>query len=136
MMMNRSLFVFDTNVLVSALILPNSTSQQALTKALKNGQIVQSLATLDELKQVIERDKFDKYLTREERLRFFTSLVYEAILVEITVSITECRDPKDNKFLELAISANAQTIISGDEDLLTLHPFRHITILKPSDFLS
>lgn len=51
------------------------------------------------------------------------------------VSITDCRDPKDNKYLELAISANASCIISADKDLLVLHPFRGIPILNAVDFI-
>ncbi|TXD83186.1 putative toxin-antitoxin system toxin component, PIN family [Subsaximicrobium wynnwilliamsii] len=52
------------------------------------------------------------------------------------ISITACRDPKDNKFLELAVAAKASCIITGDDDLLVLHPFRSIPIFNPSDFLS
>jgi len=62
-------------------------------------------------------------------------IVRESLLVDIDVSITTCRDPKDNKFLELAVSSNAQMIISGDEDLLVLHPFQDIRILSPRQFL-
>lgn len=49
--------------------------------------------------------------------------------------ITACRDPKDDKFLELAVSGRATHIISGDTDLLTLNPFRGIAILPPRAFL-
>ena len=134
-MMNESLFVLDTNVLVSTVLLPRSTAQDAFAKALKQGKLVHSLATLDELKQVLERKKFDKYISRDDRIQFLTMLVRESILVEISVNITACRDPKDNKFLELALSADANTIISGDDDLLILHPFRGINIISPRAFL-
>jgi len=134
--MSNLLFVLDTNVLLSSILLPNSTAQAALTKAFQIGKIVHSLATLDELKQVLERKKFDKYISRDERTRFLTMLVRESELVEIDVTITSCRDPKDNKFLELAVSADAKTIISGDDDLLVLHPFRNINILSPRAFLN
>jgi putative PIN family toxin of toxin-antitoxin system len=59
-----------------------------------------------------------------------------AIFIKITESVTDCRDPKDNKFLELAISANASCIITGDNDLLVLHPFRGIPILNAVDFIN
>jgi putative PIN family toxin of toxin-antitoxin system len=59
-----------------------------------------------------------------------------AIFSEISESITACRDLKDNKFLELAIAANASCIITGDKDLLALHPFREISILTANDFLN
>jgi predicted nucleic acid-binding protein len=56
-------------------------------------------------------------------------------VVPITTSVKECRDPKDDKFLELAISGGASYIVSGDADLLTLHPFRGIAVITPQDFL-
>jgi putative PIN family toxin of toxin-antitoxin system len=52
-----------------------------------------------------------------------------------TEIITDCRDPKDNKFLELAVEANASCIVTGDKDLLVLDPFRGIPILTAADFL-
>jgi predicted nucleic acid-binding protein len=57
-------------------------------------------------------------------------------LVEVTVAIRECRDPDDEKFLELAVSGKPSHIVSGDPDLLVLHPFRGIDILAPQAFLS
>ena len=47
-----------------------------------------------------------------------------------------CRDPDDDKFLELAVSGNADYLVSGDDDLLALHPFREIPILRPAEFLA
>jgi len=67
--------------------------------------------------------------------RFLASLAKEATLVEITQEILECRDPKDNKFLDLAVCGRAHCIISGDKDLLELNPFRGIAVLKPDEFL-
>jgi len=64
------------------------------------------------------------------------ALVNQAKFVEITETITECRDPKDNKFLELAVCGGADCLISGDGDLLALHPFRGIRILPPQAFLN
>jgi len=52
----------------------------------------------------------------------------KTFLTEVTVRINACRDIKDNKFLELAVSGNASAIITGDNDLLTLNPFQKITI--------
>ncbi len=56
--------------------------------------------------------------------------------ISVTSVITDCRDPKDNKFLELAIDGNADYIITGDSDLLILHPYRGISIVTTSEFLS
>ena len=134
--MNELRVVFDTNVLISSVLLPNSAAQSAFTKALEIGRLVHSLATLDELKQVLDRKKFDKYISRDERTRFLTMLVRESELIEVVVSISVCRDPKDNKFLELAVSADAKMIISGDDDLLVLHPYNDVEILTPRTFLN
>lgn len=63
------------------------------------------------------------------------ALLVSAVLIEPNEQVSICRDPKDNKFLELAVSGKADFIVSGDEDLLELNPFREIRILKPADFL-
>lgn len=128
-------FVLDTNVIVSALLLRRSVARQAFDRALENGKLLLSLATLDELDQVLRRRGFDRYVLEDERMQFLAALVREAVLIEVTETVTECRDPKDNKFLELAVSGNATCIISGDDDLLALHPFRGIPIFTPRSFL-
>ena len=56
--------------------------------------------------------------------------------VAVTTSITDCRDAKDNKFLELAINGQANCIITGDRDLLVLRPCKDISIFHPIDFLN
>ena len=58
-----------------------------------------------------------------------------AVWFEPTICLTDCRDPKDNKYLELALTAGAETIVSGDDDLLILHPWRGVRILQPADYL-
>jgi predicted nucleic acid-binding protein len=72
----------------------------------------------------------------DERLAFLATLVREAELVVVTAVVTDCRDPKDNKFLELALSGKATHIVSGDEDLLVLHPFRGVLILTLQAFVA
>ena len=56
------------------------------------------------------------------------------IFIEVTTPVTECRDPKDDKFLELAISAKADVLVSSDVHLLEMHPFRGVQILQLTDF--
>ncbi len=129
-------FVFDTNAVVSALLLKHSVSRQAFDQAIASGDLLLSLAVITELNDVLKRDKFDKYITEEERMQFLAVLIKEATLVEVTETITACRDPKDDKFLELAISGQATCIVSGDKDLLVLTPFREIPILTPAEFLA
>lgn len=128
-------FVFDTSAIVSAVLLKQSVVRQAFDKAVDQGKLLVSQATVEEINEVLRRKGFDKYVLEEERIEFVTALVREATLVEVTVTTTECRDPKDNKFLELAVSGKAACIVSGDDDLLSLHPFRGIPILTPRQFL-
>jgi len=63
----------------------------------------------------------------------FTNLVE---IVSITELISACRDSKDDKFLSLAVNGNTDLILTGDNDLLVLHPFRGIDILSPKDYLA
>jgi putative PIN family toxin of toxin-antitoxin system len=128
--------VFDTNVLVSAALLSGSIPRQAFDKALDEGKILISVPTLLELAEVLGRDKLNKYLLEEERASFLVELLKEVELVEVSEQVTDCRDAEDNKFLELAISGKANYIVSGDNDLLVLNPFRGIPILTPREFLN
>jgi putative PIN family toxin of toxin-antitoxin system len=129
-------FVLDTNVVVSAVLLKNSASYKAFVKAYQQGVLLLSWPIVDELSEVLKRTKFDKYVSLEQRMSFLATLVSAATLIEITQTITDCRDPKDNMFLELAITGQAECIISGDKDLLELHPFQGVSILRPDAFLA
>jgi putative PIN family toxin of toxin-antitoxin system len=134
-MKDRKRYVFDTNVIVSALLFKQSTPGQAFHTALDHGSILISWPTLKELVEVLNRKKFDRYLLQEEKECFLDTLVQETILIEITENVSICRDPKDNKFLELAISGDAACIVSGDNDLLDIGYFRGTPIIKPDKFL-
>lgn len=128
--------VFDTNVLISALLSNKSKPAKAFFAALQNGEVFVSADTVSELGEVLSRKKFDKYLTDEERERFLRSLLQNARLVEIRGKVEACRDPKDDKFLELAVNSAADYIVSGDDDLLALNPFRNVRIVTPEVFLN
>lgn len=134
-MSESPLFVFDTNTLISAVLFADSKPAQALQKARLTGFLICSKATFSELTEVLMRPKFDRYVSRENRQRFLITYEKAVLWVDISHSITDCRDPKDNKFLEAAVSANATYLISGDEDLLILHPYGSVRIVNPSDFL-
>jgi putative PIN family toxin of toxin-antitoxin system len=125
--------VFDTNVLISALLLENSKPAQAFRYALANGEVLLSLDLLEELDEVLGRKRLNRYLTTEEREEFLEASIERAVLVEITEKVQECRDPKDD--LELGLNGQAQSIISGDQDLLVLHPFREVVVISPDEFL-
>jgi len=128
-------FVFDTNVVISALLLRRSVSRQAFDRAISIGKLLISHATVAELNQVLSKQKFRKYITREESVEFLNAFVQNSIMVEVTRYISICRDPRDNKFIELAIAGQAKYIVTGDKDLLNLHPFGELAILTPRQFL-
>ncbi len=134
--MKKLTIVLDTNTIVSALCFPQSIVRQAFNRAINEHQIIASSATWEELMEVINRPKFDKYVPSKERLLFLETVKQRVNFKEPTETITDCRDPKDNKFLELAVTANADFIVTGDLDLLILNPFRKITILKSGDFVN
>ena len=134
-MSDKLRYVFDTNVTVSAALFDRSLPGQALHAALSRGQLLISHASLAELAEVLGRTKFDRYLTPEEREEFLIRLVREASVVEITQEIRACRDVKDDKFLEIAVCGEACCVVTGDGDMLALHPFRGIPILSPAQFL-
>jgi uncharacterized protein len=136
MMKKNNRFVLDNNILVSALLIKNSPPFQIIKKIEAQGLILYSEATLLELNRVLSRKKFDKYFTVEEKQEFILKLIEMSELTEIKESITICRDSKDDKFLELAISGNANFIITGDQDLLVLNPFRNIEIITANEFLT
>ena len=134
--MKNNLFVIDTNTLISASLFSNTAPRKALRKVNETGRISASIETYTEFFETFLRAKFDRYISIETRLGILIDFKRLAIFTEISESIGECRDPKDNKFLELAIAADASCIITGDKDLLALHPFRKIPILTAADFLN
>jgi uncharacterized protein len=127
--------VFDTNVLVSALLSPGSKPRLALDRVNREGKVLLSFAVLSELYAVLSRDRFRRYIDENEIRLFLASLTREAEWIEVEREISACRDPKDDKFLSLAISGGASHIVTGDADLLVLDPFQGIEILTPDGFL-
>ncbi len=127
--------VFDTNIVVSALLTKQSVARDALDKGRSLGEILLSLEVIEELYRVLSRPAFDRYIDEEDRIRFLNLLVKEAVLVEIEEHIQECRDPKDDKFLELAVNGKSDLLVTGDQDLQVLNPFREIPIISPRQFL-
>ncbi len=128
--------VIDTNVVVSAVLLQRSAPRKAFDATVEHGRLVISTATAAELDDVLRRPKFDKYVERPRRLEFLAAFIDRAEAIEIVELVAGCRDPKDNKFLELAVNGRASHVISGDADLLALDPFRGISIVTPQQFLA
>lgn len=128
--------VLDTNTLISAFLFSESIPGLMLAIVLAHGRLLTSIETAEELAEVLRRPKFDRYLSRKRREELLASTINVSIMIEVVSSIQASRDPRDDKFLELAIDGNAKTIVTGDNDLLSLHPFNGIDILSPRDFFA
>lgn len=128
-------FVCDTNVIIRAILSRESVHRQVLIKLQREGGLLVSAPLVEELNDVFHREKFNRYVPLEGRLRFLVALLKNAEEVAITEAIAVCRDPKDDKILELAVNGGASCIISSDQDLLSLSPFQNIPIYTPVEFL-
>ena len=126
--------IVDTNVAASAIAFPGSTPDRALVVA-QGALVLASQATLFELIAVVERPKWDGYIDRQLRSRLLSEYMSACEMISVITSIRACRHPKDDKFLELAVDGRADLILTGDKDLLALHPFRGIAILTPAQYL-
>ena len=133
-MIEPSRWVVDTNVLLGRLLAPRGMAAQAVDLALAHGVLLVSEATLEELAEVLARPKFDPYVSHQERQRFIALLGGVARVLPIHHHIRACRDPRDDKFLDVALAGAAQALVTGDRDLLALHPFHGIPILSPAEF--
>jgi putative PIN family toxin of toxin-antitoxin system len=128
--------VIDTNTLISAAIFRHSAPARAVIFAFAWGDVLSSPATRNELREVIRRPKFDRYVPLQTRCDDIEEIIADMLPIVIEERIGICRDPKDNMFLELAVNGHADVIITGDADLISLHPFRGIAILNSTAYLS
>ena len=101
---------------------------------IKNNALIFSKQTISDLSSRITQPKFDKYVSAEDREAYVNNLILSADLVIIDNLIQGCRDRDDDKFLETAVKGDAQFIISGDQDLLTMHRFEGIDIVTVQEF--
>jgi putative PIN family toxin of toxin-antitoxin system len=127
--------VLDTNVYVSRLLLAHSVPGKAVELAWRDGITIMSAMTLAELREVLLRPKFARYL-RPESIEPYLEKVWElALHVESASPIRACRDPRDDKFPEVAVHGEADFLVTGDADLLMLDQFRGMAILTLAAFL-
>jgi putative PIN family toxin of toxin-antitoxin system len=126
--------VVDTGVFISAALKAQTAPNIAVHRAVEHGLLLKSLATEAELMDVIDRPYLARLIAPAARV-YVVALMARSEMVAITKQITECRDPKDDKFLELAVNGGADFIITGDNDLLVLNPFRDIMIVAPATFV-
>jgi len=128
--------VVDTNVFVSGLLRESSIPGQAAARARHNAILLVSDATMRELADVLAQEKFDRYVTVQQRVRFLRLIANVAEFVPIVQPVRECRDPNDDKLLEVALNGRADVIVTGDSDLLAMSPWRGIAILSPVNYLT
>ncbi len=89
-----------------------------------------------EITEVLGRPRFVRAVTAARRARILDVLRGGAVWFALAERVTDCRDAKDNKYLESALAASAGTLVTGDADLLVLHPWRGIRIMRPAEYLA
>ena len=128
--------MLDANTVVSAALKPNGVPRRAVEAARAKGIIALSEIVYGEIAEVLARPKFARVLTDDRHREILELLNAAALWIEPTATVRDCRDSKDNCYLELALAADATAIVSGDRDLLVLHPWRGIQLLRPAEFLN
>ena len=133
--------VLDTSTLVGAALKPGSVPHQALLNAMGRCDVCASVQTWLELERVMQRRRFDRYLARDTRLEFAALLRQSMHFFAVTQADADapqppCRDATDNKFLALVQVCQANVLVSSDDDLLVLNPWRGVPVLRPAEFLS
>lgn len=132
----RPRVVLDTSVIISCFLCPQSVPGQAVERAKTEATLLVSEETVAELLDVLSRPKFAKYIDATDASAIAQAIAGIAEIVPVTATVAVCRDPDDNKFLALALAGRAHVIVTGDDDLLALHPFRGIAIVTPKRFVS
>ena len=127
--------VVDTNVWVSRLLLSGSVAARAVDKALGGFEVMVSESLVDELADVLSREKFDRYVSVQDRVEFLRRVLQIATAAPVLSEVEDCRDPEDNCLLALALDSESDYILTGDRDLLSLNPWRGVMIVSPREFL-
>jgi putative PIN family toxin of toxin-antitoxin system len=128
--------VFDASTLVSATFRRSGVPARAVRHALRSDRVAVSEATMAELLDALDRPRLARFLDPELRVELLGQLDTLGVFFAPAERVTDCRDPKDDKYLELALAARADAIVSGDDDLLVLHPWRGVQVLRPADYLA
>lgn len=125
--------VIDTNVLISAALLPKSKTALLLEVATKQFIIAQNEDTFSELESRIQKSKFDRYFGEQGRLVFLTRLAQVVEIFPVKTKVQISRDADDDKFIGLAIDSGAEIIISGDVHLKEIREYKGVKIVSPSE---
>jgi putative PIN family toxin of toxin-antitoxin system len=126
--------VVDTNVFISAALKERSLPSDAVRLVAERHALLKSIATEQELFFTIARPRLAPLIPPRFR-DWLREIMATAESVQIAEQIAACRDPKDDKFLELAVNGRADLIVSGDSDLIDLRTFRGVSIVTAADFL-
>lgn len=130
------MIVFDASAVVSAALREDSMPERALLHAEAADLFALSAEVDAEITEVLGRPRFARAVTAARRVRILDILRGGAVWFSPTERVTDCRDAKDDKYLELALAAGAGTIVRGDADLLVLDPWRGVRIFKPATYLA
>lgn len=134
MKIERAFIVIDTNVLISAGLLPQSKTAQVLALAIEHFVIAQNRDTWHELETRIARPRIDRYFGESGRLRHLVQIAQSIQRFEISSAVSVSRDKTDDKFIELAMDSGASILISGDPDLKDVKAYKGVEILSPTQF--
>ena len=121
---------------MSAAIKRAGVPERARLRARAEDVIALSSAIEAEIVEVLHRPKFAGAMTSLRRDHVLDLIRDAAVRFEPTVRVTDCRDAKDNKYLELSLAASATVIVASDQDLLVLHPWRGVRIVRPGEYLA
>jgi len=133
---NNIKIILDVNIWVSAFISKKMEQQIQAIILQDNVEIIACNELLEELQQTLQKPKLKKYLSAE-RLQLVIELVKQsATLIELKSSVEICRDNKDDYLLALAKDAQADLLLTGDNDLLVLKRFEKSQIIKLADYLT
>jgi uncharacterized protein len=127
--------VVDTNILVSFAIRPNTNFERIFDHLAAQGVTLISEDTLAELVDVLNREKFRRYIPSNRVIDYVEWYIAISEIAVVTEPVVACRDPKDDKFLALALAGKADCIIAGDSHLLDMVSFNGVAIYSPADFL-
>lgn len=128
------MIVFDASVIVSAALRAGGLPERALLHAAATDRIALSAEVEREIEVVLHRPGIAKLVPLPRRARIFAVLSDGAARFFPMVRVTDCRDMKDNKYLELALASEAGIIVSGDADLRVLNPWRGTRIMTPREY--